>query len=348
MKKFYKIVADINDESEIDFNAFVDVPAHMKGFIAFGKETPKFVFSEVGEKRLVTGVMISADTQIYRNFEDGNESYVSFSKETIDVLRKKFFAKGFAQNLNENHSDQIIKGATLVDSYIIDSTNPNFPTAPVAFQKQKLRDGTWIATYHVTDDKVWAKVKDGTFNGFSVEGFLDKVEIKIKTNIKMKKQKKTVLDYLGFSGFNKEKFAEATTADGIVLSYEGELVEGETQFMMDSEGEMLPAPEGEHQITLEDGSVKIVTLDAQGILVTITDFVENTEDEPNTELATELRKEFAEALKVGFTELRKTLDERFAKVESKFELLSKDEKFKHQGKKAGVETTKAGFKSLLK
>jgi len=347
MKKFYKIVADINDESEIDFNAFVDVPAHMKGFIAFGKEAPKFVFSETGEKRLVTGVMISADTQIYRNFEDGNESYVSFSKETIDVLRKKFFAKGFAQNLNENHSDQIIKGATLVDSYIIDSTNPNFPTAPVAFEKQKLRDGTWIATYHVTDDKVWAKVKDGTFNGFSVEGFLDKVEIKIKTNINMKKEKKTVLDYLGFSNFNKQKFAEATTADGIVLSYEGELIEGETAFMMDSEGEMLPAPEGEHQITLEDGSVKIITLDAQGILVTITDFVEEPEGSTD-ELAIELRKEFAAALKIGFSELRKSLDERFASVESKFANLSKDDKFKHTGKKAGVETTKAGFKSLLK
>ena len=175
MKKFYKIVSEIGDDSIIDFNAFVDVPAHLKGFIAFGKDKPlSYTFSEEGEKRIVTGVMISADTQIFRDFEDGNESYVSFSKETIDVLKKKFFQLGFSQNVNENHTSTIAKGSVLVESYTVFANNPNYPQVPKAFEKQKLRDGSWIASYWVTDDKVWEKVKNGTFNGFSVEGFLDR------------------------------------------------------------------------------------------------------------------------------------------------------------------------------
>lgn len=426
MKKFYKIVADINDDNGIDFNAFVNNPAHMKGFIAFNKNH-SYTFSEEGERRIVTGVMISANTQIFRNFNDGHESYVSFSKEAIDIFRKKFFKNGFVQNVNNEHTSNVIKGATMIDSYVIDSSNPNYPKAPEAFEKQRLADGTWIASYWVTDDKVWEKVKDGTFNGFSVEGYLDKVEIKVKTNMgktkllkgkfakisqiskwdlevdqddikvgtkltqthkdfndepitsnvmsgeytletgksilvdsnglvrlefknnnkstQMKNKKKTVLDYLGFSNFNKDKFAEATTADGIVLFYEGELTEGETAFTIESEGEQMPAPEGEHQITLEDGSVKIINLDASGVLVTVTDFIEENVDD--TELATELRKETALALEKVSKDLLTAIDERFNKVEAKFTALSKDEKFKHQGKKTDLETKKAGFKSLL-
>lgn len=336
MKKFYKIVADINDENGIDFNAFVNNPAHMKGFIAFNKNH-SYTFSEEGERRIVTGVMISADTQIFRNFNDGHESYVSFSKEAIDIFRKKFFKNGFVQNVNNEHTSNVIKGATMIDSYVIDSSNPNYPKAPEAFEKQRLNDGTWIASYWVTDDAVWEKVKDGTFNGFSVEGYLDKVEIKIKhKSTQMKNKKKTVLDYLGFSNFNKDKFAEATTADGIVLFYEGELTEGETAFTIESEGEQMPAPEGEHQITLEDGSVKIVTLDASGVLVTVTDFIEENVDE----LATELRKEMALALEKVSKDLLTAIDERFNKVEAKFTALSKDAKFKHQGKKTDLETEK--------
>ena len=32
---YYKIVVNEDDESGVDFNSFVDVPAHMKGFISF-------------------------------------------------------------------------------------------------------------------------------------------------------------------------------------------------------------------------------------------------------------------------------------------------------------------------
>ena len=34
---FYKIVVNEHDDTGVDFNAFVDAPAHMKRFIAFEK-----------------------------------------------------------------------------------------------------------------------------------------------------------------------------------------------------------------------------------------------------------------------------------------------------------------------
>ena len=56
---FYKIVVNENDETGVDFNAFVDAPAHMKGFIAFN-DAVRYSFND--EKRIVTGVMISTGT----------------------------------------------------------------------------------------------------------------------------------------------------------------------------------------------------------------------------------------------------------------------------------------------
>ena len=63
MLPFFKIVVNEADETGIDFNSFVDAPAHMKAFIAFGKDAVRYEFND--EKRIVTGVMISAGTPIY-------------------------------------------------------------------------------------------------------------------------------------------------------------------------------------------------------------------------------------------------------------------------------------------
>ena len=45
---------------------------------------------------------------------------------------------------------------------------------PKGFEDAK--DGSWFVSYFVEDDGIWAKCKDGTWNGFSVEGYFDFVE----------------------------------------------------------------------------------------------------------------------------------------------------------------------------
>ena len=114
MIPFYKIVVNEHDDTGVDFNAFVDAPAHMKGFIAFGKDQVRYSFND--EKRIVTGVMISTGTPIYRADEQFGEHYVIFDAPTVDMIRKKFFKQGYNQNVNADHDpNKVIDGATLLD-----------------------------------------------------------------------------------------------------------------------------------------------------------------------------------------------------------------------------------------
>jgi len=351
MLPFFKIKVSEHDELGVDFNSFVDVPAHMKGFLAFdGVE--RYQFNQ--DKRIVTGVMISAGTPIYRNSPDMGEHYVVFDAETIDIIRKKFFKEGYVQNVNLNHNDKDrTKGATLIDSYIVSNSDPKLPSVPEVFEKQKLQDGSWIASYYVTDNTLWDDVKSGRFNGFSVEGWFDKVKVNVKNKNKMSKERKSIWDMFGLATSDVEPtaepitFAEATTADGVVVMYDGELAEG-TVLLIEVDGEQIPAPEGEHQLTLEDGSVKIVMLDASGAVVSVEDF---TAEEPTVEpveAEEAMRAEVAEAMKNVVTDI----DERFKKLETenaelvaKLEAINEGEKFKAQPKKEVKQTSR---RDLLK
>ena len=438
MLPFYKIVVNPDDETGVDFNAFVDAPAHMKSFIAFGKDQVRYSFND--EKRIVTGVMISVGTPIYRRDEEFGEHYVVFDSETVDLIRKKFFKQGFQQNLNADHDpDKVINGATLIESYTISSTNPKFPTAPEAFADMNLQDGTWIASYYVEDEKIWNGVKDGTFTGFSVEGWFDKVKINIKQNHSTMKIAKFdtqvsqiskynitvddteikigarlnyvdvngdkvpvvsgeyltrnderilvdadgIIQKIGFTKTNKSKmaekkeklwetvkalfsdteekgteenkpkFAQATTADGTVVMYDGELGEGTLLFIESTEGEetvQLPAPEGDHQLTLEDGSTKLVVVDGTGAVVSVEDF--NKEEVEDTELRSEVAEaitEMAKQLKADFAKQLKTVTDKNTKLEREVEALKSGEKFKAKPKgSAGKEEGKLSSSQLLK
>lgn len=329
MLKYYKIVVNEGDDTGVDFNAFVDVPAHLKGFIAFGK-VDRYQFND--EKRIVTGVMISVGTPIYRNSEDLGEHYVVFDAQTVDLIRRKFFMNGYNVNLNKQHDpNQVTNGAVLIDSYLISSTDSKLPNAPEAFKHMNLQDGSWIASYKVTDDKLWEEVKSGKFNGFSVEGWFEKVEI--KTKHKMKKQNKTIWDLFKSAPKKADKFATATTADGVVISYEGELVEG-TAVFVELEGEQVPAPAGEYQLTWEDGNVTVITVDDNGLVVSVAPV--EMDNENQEEEMQEIRQEVADAI-ANFASQVHTRFEALEKQNT--ELVSENVKLKSE-----IETFKASGK----
>ena len=356
MLPFFKIVVNEDDDTGVDFNAFVDAPAHMKGFIAFGKDQVRYSFSD--EKRIVTGVMISVGTPIYRSDETFGEHYVVFDAPTVDIIRKKFFSNGFTQNVNADHdANKVIKGATLIDSFIVSNSDPKLPSVPQAFEHMKLIDGSWIASYYIKDNALWEQVKSGKFNGFSVEGWFDKVQINVTNKIEMNKKTKSIWEVtkamFSLDAPTAETFASATTADGVVVSYEGKLGM-DSQIFVESEGEQLPAPEGDHELTLEDGSIKIVTLDGSGIVTAIEDFV--AEEEASSEVV-ELRSEVTEAIQEAMKAILKNTNDRFEAIEKENNSLKAElstikagDKFKAtpKGGAASVEGAKLSTSDLLK
>jgi hypothetical protein len=130
---------------------------------------------------------------------------------------------------------------------------------------------------------------------------------------------------------NKVVFSEVKTIDGIVLQYDGELAEGTPLFVLDEEGNQIPAPEGEYQVEYED-QLWVVSIDVNGVLVKLE--AVNVEEEPmSEEPVNEMmsKQEFDAIIQQVITDT----DSRITALEAKFaELLEvKESKFKDERKK---------------
>lgn len=131
---------------------------------------------------------------------------------------------------------------------------------------------------------------------------------------------------------NKIVFSEVKTIDGIVLQYDGELAEGTPLFVLDEEGNQIPAPEGEYQVEYED-QLWVVSIDVNGVLVKLE--AVNVEEEPMSEEepVNEMmsKQEFDAIIQQVITDT----DSRITALEAKFaELLEvKESKFKDERKK---------------
>ena len=68
-------------------------------------------------------------------------------------------------NVNLNH-DKETKGVYLIQSFIKDTEKG---INPVGFED--VSDGSWFCAYKVNNEEVWKEIKEGKFNGFSVEVF---------------------------------------------------------------------------------------------------------------------------------------------------------------------------------
>lgn len=146
----------------------------------------------------------------------------------------------------------------------------------------------------------------------------------------MSKPKKSIFDFFKKDEEIKVTFAEITTIDGVVMQYEGDLVEGSAVFVLDAEGNQIPAPEGQYQVELE--GIKIVNVDVNGIVTAIEDVAVEEEpmsEEPVNEMMS--KQEFDAIIQQVITDT----DARITTLEAKFaELLEvKESKFKDERKK---------------
>lgn len=159
-----QIDPDLESDLEVNFIGLVDKPAIERNFLAF-KEHQKFVINV--DKRIVSGPAMIADMPLYRNDKELGEYYVVFDKEAIRTIVQKFSAKGYMQAFNLFHdAQQKVSDVTIFNSFISDKDLG----IPCMAGFEDCADGSWFITAKVNNDDVWAKVKDGTIKGFSVEG----------------------------------------------------------------------------------------------------------------------------------------------------------------------------------
>ena len=262
--------AIISDEETGMFKiSLVDDPAVMSNFQAFDATRKPVMYAiQDDEKRLVRGCIMRADFPIYRRDERMGEYYVIYKAEEIRKMAEKYLAESRQNDVNLMHRDDSdVEGVQMVQYFIkgdgiqVDGFD-------------ECADGSLFGEFHVTNDDVWSEVKAGTYKGFSLEGVFDLVpeqdrdEIQDIVDILDGKFKKfhnqndmsklnRLKEILAAKLREEEKFGNVTTDKG-VISWDGDedLKEGDSVYVVDSEGNRTPAADGDYKT--EDNKVIVV------------------------------------------------------------------------------------------
>ena len=246
--------------------SLVDDPAVMSNFQAFDASRKMQMYSVTDEeKRLVRGVVMRADFPIYRRDERLGEYYIIYKADTIRQMAEKYLLESRQNDVNTMHeADSDVDGVQMVQYFI-----KGDGVSVEGFDD--IADGSLFAEYHIVNDDVWAKVKDGTYKGFSLEGYFDLVpetdadEVdQIVKDLKGKFEK-TISKFKNMSKL-KKLFAALTaylqmgnvTTDKGVLAWDGEddLKAGDSVYILDQEGERHDAEDGEYRT--DDNKVIVV------------------------------------------------------------------------------------------
>jgi len=323
----YKVVLNSEDDG-MDFNAFVDYPATQKNAYFFDKQKPTVKHHFNDEKRIVTGVAIAANIPIFRRDQQGNEYNLFFPPTVVREMGRRMMKKGYMHNLNSMHDEnKQIKGAFLEEIYYIDKARGH--NAPEIFKDQNLQDGTMIVSYFVEDDKEWAKWKNGTYKGFSIEAWFDIEKVNFKNQIQMEKKEtllKRVIEYFTEDEKEEEKtFAETTTSNGEMIKWEGDLTVG-TPVMLVTEESDIVASEGTYNLPEMN---LVIMVDANGLVSEIEEVTEEPTEEVTEEVIEEMAKQFAnqrETFKSEIKSLKATIAEQDKKIANLFELVTGEKK----------------------
>ena len=180
MDKKIKIVTyDIDEQNLLDgvyCMSLVKEPAIMLDFVALSKNAKqqvKFKAVESNEQRMLYGPVLIPDQLIYRFDPDTkDEWYAQYPADVIKKVAHKWLRLNMHQNANLEHNElNATDGIDFVESWIqmgeMDKSKElGFTTPP----------GTWYIGGHVKSDEIWDEVKNGTFNGFSLEGWFKPME----------------------------------------------------------------------------------------------------------------------------------------------------------------------------
>ena len=163
-------IDDKDQDNALDMISFVSAPAIEKDFMHFKEQKEKFEFKSDEEKRIVTGAAMIPNQEIIRMDAEDKPYFVYFTEETIEKAQEVFAKYGKTKSTNFEHKTGM-RDVTVVESWIV--TDPsNDKSNALGFSD--IPKGSWMVSYKVDNDDLWAKVKAGEVKGFSIEGVFSK------------------------------------------------------------------------------------------------------------------------------------------------------------------------------
>ena len=260
-------------------------PATEVNWVAFDENKPLVKFAVDNKvERMISGIIMLAETPIYRRTADGYEYYVMYSKETLKTMAEKMIFDGVGSNVNIQHQDGTdVEGVNLVELYVI---NREKGIAPEYFKE--VPDGSLVGTYKVHNDALWEMIENGDVLSFSLEGIFtmeetfnkqqnnNNKEITKKYMSKLERIKQVLKSLL-------VEFGEVSTDKGVVIFDGDELEAGMMVHGIDEEG---------NEVQLEDGDYrtedkKVITIEGGRVVEIKDDEAEVSTDEPAAPEGTE-------------------------------------------------------------
>ena len=160
----FKMVLNPDDEGlGLKLMSVVDNPAIMVTWAKFNEQEIKLSIQNE-DQRIVFGPALIPDLPIKRSIM-GETFFVSIDRENILQTAIKFQKDNLANKIDENHSQQVLSGITIFETFV---TDENRVTMAKGFESLPM--GTWFITAKVNNDDIWAKMKSGELNGFSIDG----------------------------------------------------------------------------------------------------------------------------------------------------------------------------------
>lgn len=167
MGKLQEIELFIRDEEDGAFAiSLVESPAIQEKWVALSKHEMKLqVVNE--EKRIVVGMALVPEKRIYRRMKD-KEFNIYFSKETVQQTAELYMKRLHLNNVTVEHEREI-EGASVIESWIVEDTKNDKSN----MYNLNAPEGAWIVKMKIYNDEEWSKVKEGKYQGFSIEGLFE-------------------------------------------------------------------------------------------------------------------------------------------------------------------------------
>ena len=321
MKRFELKKKDWLDSSVFRI-ALVESPAIETDFIFLSKDDKPIQLSVQDEKRMIYSPVLIPDKVIPRVSDSGDPYEIYFSGETIEDIAKDYMLKKvtLGEWNSEHNENQKLEGVDVVENWIVE--NPlNDKATELGF---KVPAKTWMQGTYISNDEVWAKIKNGTYKGISVEADmnheltqLNKSEMS-NTNVKLD----AILTKLGeMLPSKKTELASMDVGEGVMI-YAESFEEGAKVYA--DEAMTVPA-EGSFEV---DG--KTITIEG-GVLVSMTEAEDLMKDKEEKMMEEEVVEEVKEVAKEDVSALIDTLvDAVAAQVEAAESMMKENEEMKSE------------------
>jgi hypothetical protein len=187
MEKQYPIFSMELQDGELKYGlndiALVDQPAYESMFLKFDSDAKELKFAvQNEEQRIIMGAVMIPDKLVPR-IENNKPFYVYANRETIFNSAIKFARENRNNNIKLTHDTNANTG----DVFIFESFVTDENRIPSVKGFESLPVGTWFITCKVLSETVWNQIKDGTFNGFSLEAMFKMNPVTVLDEYSIKK-----------------------------------------------------------------------------------------------------------------------------------------------------------------